>query len=294
VIVANGINPKYGQLSPYWMAASAIDEALRQIIAVGGSLKQVALLDNFCWGDTRKPEMLGALVEAAQACYDMAKIYETPFVSGKDSLYNEFEYEGKIIAIPHTLLISAMGIMEDVKRSVSMDFKQAGDLIYVVGETKNELGASAYLDTKGFIGNNVPKVEPARARVLMEKLSKASEKGLVKACHDCSEGGIGVAVAEMAFAGGLGAEIKATLIPVSSKIDRDDFVLFSESNSRFIAEVTPENKAKFEKIMQGTVFAAIGTVNGTDKLNVSGLNGKKILSESINDLKEAWQKPLRW
>jgi phosphoribosylformylglycinamidine synthase len=128
----------------------------------------------------------------------------------------------------------------------------------------------------------------------MEKLSKASEKGLVKACHDCSEGGIGVAVAEMAFAGGLGAEIKATLIPVSSKIDRDDFVLFSESNSRFIAEVTPENKAKFEKIMQGTVFAAIGTVNGTDKLNVSGLNGKKILSESINDLKEAWQKPLRW
>jgi phosphoribosylformylglycinamidine synthase len=294
VIVANGINPKYGQLSPYWMAASAIDEALRQIIAVGGSLKQVALLDNFCWGDTRKPEMLGALVEAAQACYDMAKIYETPFVSGKDSLYNEFEYEGKIIAIPHTLLISAMGIMEDVKRSVSMDFKQAGDLIYVVGETKNELGASAYLDTKGCIGNNVPKVEPARARVLMEKLSKASEKGLVKACHDCSEGGIGVAVAEMAFAGGLGAEIKATLIPVSSKIDRDDFVLFSESNSRFIAEVTPENKAKFEKIMQGTVFAAIGTVNGTDKLNVSGLNGKKILSESISDLKEAWQKPLRW
>ncbi len=156
VIVSNGINPKYGQLSPYWMAASAIDEALRQIIAVGGSLKQVALLDNFCWGDTRKPEMLGALVEAAQACYDMAVVYGTPFISGKDSLYNEFEYEGKIIAIPHTLLISAMGIMQDVKRSISMDFKQAGDYIYIVGETKNELGASAYLATKGFIGDSVP------------------------------------------------------------------------------------------------------------------------------------------
>jgi phosphoribosylformylglycinamidine synthase len=294
VIVANGINPKYGQLSPYWMAASAIDEALRQIIAVGGNLKQVALLDNFCWGDTRKPEMLGALIEAAQACYDIAKIYETPFVSGKDSLYNEFEYEGKIIAIPHTLLISAMGIMEDVKRSVSMDFKQAGDLIYVVGETKNEMGGSAYLDTKGFIGNSVPKVKPVKAKNLMEKLSQASEKGLVKACHDCSEGGIGVAAAEMAFAGGLGAAISLKSLPVSEKISRDDFILFSESNSRFIVEVAPENKEKFEKTLKGVIFANIGETNNTGKFEVTGSNGKNIVRETIGDLKEAWQKPLRW
>jgi phosphoribosylformylglycinamidine synthase subunit PurSL len=294
VIVANGINPKYGQLSPYWMAASAIDEALRQIIAVGGSLKQVALLDNFCWGDTRKPEMLGALVEAAQACYDMAIVYETPFVSGKDSLYNEFEYEGKIIAIPHTLLISAMGIVEDVKRSISMDFKQSGDLIYVVGETKNELGASAYLETKGFIGNSVPKVDAGRAKILMDKLSKATEKGLVKACHDCSEGGIGVAVAEMAFAGELGAEINLKSVPLAEKIDRDDFILFSESNSRFIVEVAPENKNNFEKVMSGANFAGIGVVKDTGKLEICGLDGRKIVRESIDDLKEAWQKPLRW
>jgi phosphoribosylformylglycinamidine synthase len=294
VIVANGINPKYGQLSPYWMAASAIDEALRQIIAVGGNLNRVALLDNFCWGDTRKPEMLGALIEAAQACYDVAKVYETPFVSGKDSLYNEFEYEGKIIAIPHTLLISAMGIVEDVKRSVSMDFKQAGDLIYVVGETKNEMGGSAYLDTKGFIGNTVPKVEAAKAKVLMEKLSQASVKGLVKACHDCSEGGIGVAAAEMAFAGGLGTKISLKSVPVSEKINRDDFILFSESNSRFIVEVAPENKEKFEKTLKGVIFANIGTTNDTEKLEITGSNGKKIISELIGDLKEAWQKPLRW
>jgi phosphoribosylformylglycinamidine synthase len=294
VIVANGINPKYGQLSPYWMAASAIDEALRQIIAVGGNLDRVALLDNFCWGDTRKPEMLGALIEAAQACYDIAKVYETPFVSGKDSLYNEFEYEGKIIAIPHTLLISAMGIVDDVKRSTSMDFKQAGDLIYVVGETKNEMGGSAYLDTKGFIGNSVPKVEPAKAKILMEKLSQASEKGLVKACHDCSEGGIGVAAAEMAFAGGLGAAISLKSVPVSEKITRNDFILFSESNSRFIVEVAPENKDKFEKTLKGVIFAGIGTTNDTEKLTVTGSNGKKIVSETIGDLKEAWQKPLRW
>ena len=294
VIVANGINPKYGQLSPYWMAASAIDEALRQIIAVGGNLNRVALLDNFCWGDTRKPEMLGALIEAAQACYDIAKVYETPFVSGKDSLYNEFEYEGKIIAIPHTLLISAMGIVDDVKRSTSMDFKQAGDLIYVVGETKNEMGGSAYLDTKGFIGNSVPKVEPAKAKVLMQKLSQASEKGLVKACHDCSEGGIGVAAAEMAFAGGLGAAISLKSVPVSGKITRDDFILFSESNSRFIVEVAAKDKEKFEKTLKGVIFASIGTTSDTGKFEISGSNGKKLVSEPIGDLKEAWQKPLRW
>jgi phosphoribosylformylglycinamidine synthase len=294
VIVANGINPKYGQISPYWMAAAAIDEALRQIVAVGGNLQQVALLDNFSWGDTRKPEMLGALVEAAQACYDMAKVYETPFVSGKDSLYNEFEYEGKIIAIPHTLLISGMGIVDDVKRSVSMDFKQAGDLIYVIGQTKNELGGSAYLDTKGFIGNSVPKVEPNKAKALMEKLSNASEKGLVKACHDCSEGGIGVAVAEMSFAGGLGAEIKIKSVPLSEKITRDDFILFSESNSRFIVEIAPQNKEKFEKTLQGVSFANIGTTNNSNKLEAFGLSGKKVVSESISDLKEVWQKPLRW
>jgi phosphoribosylformylglycinamidine synthase len=294
VIVANGINPKYGQLSPYWMAASAIDEALRQIIAVGGNLSEVALLDNFCWGDTRKPEMLGALIEAAQACYDIAKVYETPFVSGKDSLYNEFEYEGKIIAIPHTLLISAMGIVDDVKRSVSMDFKQAGDLIYVVGETKNEMGGSAYLDTKGFIGNSVPKVEPVKAKILMEKLSQASAKGLVKACHDCSEGGLGVAAAEMAFAGGLGAQISLKAVPVAEKFTRDDFILFSESNSRFIVEIAAKDKDKFEKTLKGVIFANIGSTNATGKFEVTGSNGKNIVRETIGDLKEAWQKPLRW
>ncbi|MBN1644318.1 MAG: phosphoribosylformylglycinamidine synthase, partial [Dehalococcoidales bacterium] len=294
VIVANGINPKYGQIDPYWMAASAIDEALRQIVAVGGNLEQVALLDNFCWGDTRKPEMLGALVKAAQACYDMAIVYGTPFVSGKDSLYNEFEYEGKIIAIPHTLLISAMGIVKDVKKSVSMDFKQAGDSIYVVGATKNELGASAYLDTKGLIGNSVPKVDPAKAKALMDCLSKATARGLAKACHDCSEGGIGVAVAEMAFAGGLGAEVNLKSVPLSEKIDRDDFILFSESNSRFIVEVAPENKAEFEKILKGVSIGEIGKVKAADKFVVYGLDGRKIVNESIADLKEAWQKPLRW
>ena len=294
VIVANGINPKYGEIDPYWMAASAIDEALRQIVAVGGSLRRVALLDNFSWGNTSQPDMLGALIRAARACYDMAITYETPFISGKDSLNNEFEFEGKTISIPHTLLISAISVMDDVNRAVSMDFKKAGDLIYIVGTTQCELGGSEYFRARGFIGNSVPKVNPKRARALMDSLSAATEKGLVRACHDCSEGGIGVAIAEMAFAGGLGASINLKSVPLGEPIGRDDFVLFSESNSRFLVEVAPESKDEFEHIMRGISLAAIGQVTDSSVLEIYGRGGDRIMTKSLGELKEAWQRPLRW
>lgn len=294
VIVANGINPRYGDIDPYWMAASAIDEALRQVVAVGGSLNKVALLDNFCWGDTARPEMLGALVRASQACYDMAKVYETPFISGKDSLNNEFEFEGRIISIPHTLLISALAVMEDVNRAVSMDFKEDGDLIYIVGTTWNELGGSEYFRSLGFIGNNVPRVDPYRAKELMDSLSLATARGLVRACHDCSDGGIGVAVAEMALAGGLGATINLGAVPLGEPVDRDDYILFSESNSRFLVEVAPENRADFEGIMQASGLAIIGEVTRAEVLEVHGLDGSRVVAKSVAELREAWQRPLRW
>ncbi|MFC1934655.1 AIR synthase-related protein [Chloroflexota bacterium] len=294
VIISNGINPKYGEIDPYWMAASAIDEALRQIVAVGGSLRRVALLDNFCWGNTDRPDMLGALVRTAQACYDMATIYETPFISGKDSLYNEFEFEGETISIPHTLLISALSVMEDISCAVSMDFKKAGGLVYIVGTTQNELGGSEYFRAHAFTGNNVPKVNPQRAKDLMDCLSLAMKKGLVRACHDCSEGGIGTAIAEMAFAGGLGATIRLKSVSLGEPIDRDDFILFSESNSRFLVEVAPQDKKEFEEIMSGTSFAAIAQVTDSEVLEVYGLNGKKVVAALLGELKEAWQRPLRW
>jgi phosphoribosylformylglycinamidine synthase len=224
----------------------------------------------------------------------MATAYETPFISGKDSLNNEFESNGRIISIPHTLLISAISVMEDVNRAVSMDFKKAGDLIYIAGTTQNELGGSGYFGTHGFIGNNVPKVNPRRARELMGRLSLATEKGLVRACHDCSDGGIGVAIAEMAFAGGLGATISLKSVPLGEPVDRDDFILFSESNSRFLVEIAPESKDEFEQIMSGTSLAAVGQVTGSGVLEVYGVDGRKVVATPINELKEAWQKPLRW
>jgi phosphoribosylformylglycinamidine synthase len=294
IIVSNGINPKYGDIDTYWMAASAIDEALRQVIAVGGTLEEVALLDNFCWGNPEKPDRLGGLVRAAQACYDTAIVYGTPFISGKDSLYNEYETGKESICIPPTLLISAMAVMDNVDKVVSMDSKRAGDLIYIIGATYKELGGSHYYAIRGHVGNSVPKVYPEKGKKLMNALSLAMNKGLVKACHDLSEGGIGVAAAEMAFAGGLGMTIYLKDVPLAESIERDDFILFSESNTRFITEVAPEKKKDFEKAMSGIDFAEIGQVMDNKKFEVYGRNGKVVLTASIAELKEAWQKPLRW
>ena len=294
VIVSSGICPSYADIDPYWMAASAIDEALRQIIAVGGDLEKTALLDNFCWGRADRPEMLGALVKSAQACHDMSLAYGTPFVSGKDSLNNEFEVEGKPIAIPHTLLISAMSVMPDTRKAMSMDFKEAGNSIYMLGETYAELGGSEYFKSNGFVGNRVPRVDAVRSRNTMEHLAKAIGGGLVRACHDCSDGGLAVALAEMAFAGDLGASVSLKSVPVGETMDRDDFVLFSESNSRFLVEVAQEKRNDFENAMRGCSCARIGEVTDSRAVEVIGLGGAKILSADVADLKEAWQEPLRW
>jgi phosphoribosylformylglycinamidine synthase len=261
---------------------------------VGGSLDEVALLDNFCWGNPEKPDRLGALVRAAQACYDIASVYGTPFVSGKDSLYNEYETGKETICIPPTLLISGMGVMEDIGKAVTMDCKQAGDLIYIVGATYKELGGSHYYAVRGYVGNSVPKVHPEKGKALMNALSAATKKELVKACHDLSEGGIGVAAAEMAFAGGLGMKIDLKNVPLAETIDRDDFILFSESNTRFLVEVAPKDRREFEKALSGADFAKIGEVTKGKKLEVFGRNGKVILIADIGELKESWQQPLRW
>lgn len=299
VILSNGINPKYGEIDPYWMAASCIDEALRQVIAVGGDLNEVALLDNFCWGDTDQPSVLGSLVRAAYGCYDTAKGYGTPFISGKDSLHNEYIIDNRRVSIPGTLLISAMGVVEDVTKTITMDFKRPGGLIYVVGETYDELGGSHYYALNGLLGNYVPTVNTQRGRILMGKLSAAIKKGLVNACHDCSEGGIGVAAAEMAFAGGYGAQINLAKVPFKPRykkqgVRRDDYVLFSESNSRFVVEVSEANRKNFERAMKSVRIGLIGKVCEEEDFTVYGLGGKTVVKVTSGELKEAWQRPLKW
>ena len=264
------------------------------LVAVGGSLRHTALLDNFCWGNVKDRQSLGALVKASRACYDMSIAFKTPFISGKDSLNNEFEQDGKRISIPHTLLISALAVMDDAAKAVSMDFKKAGNLIYILGATYNEMGGSEYLAGMGYIGNKSPVVNFAASRKLMEDLSSATSRRLVRSCHDLSEGGLGVALSEMAFAGSLGAEVSLDAVPQGEITDRDDVLLFSESNSRFLVEVEPGNREEFEITMRGNVFAAIGSVNPSDVLEVRGLKGETVISLPLRTLKESWQKPLRW
>ena len=292
VIVSNGMNPKYGDIDPYHMASSAIDEALRQVVSVGGSLEEVALLDNFSWGNTSKPECLGGLVRASRGCYDIALYYGTPFISGKDSLNNEFKTEDKTIAIPPTLLISAICVMPDVSKAISMDVKTPGNLIYIIGMTKNELGGSHYYYTHGFVGNSVPKVDTETAKRTMDLLANATGKGLVRSCHDCSEGGIAVTAAEMSFAGGYGMELDLSQVPVEEGIVRDDVVLFAESNTRFVVEVEQQKQREFEATIEGTSYGRIGKVVENDMFTVLSMSGEKVISEKIADLKEAWQATL--
>jgi phosphoribosylformylglycinamidine synthase len=291
IILSCGINPRYGLIDPYWMAASCIDEALRQIISCGGDLSRVAILDNFCWGNTDKPDRLGTLVRAALGCYDIAKAYEVPFISGKDSLNNEYKVGDKSISIPPTLLISAIAIMEDVNKAISMDVKKSGDLIYIIGMTRDELGGSHYLMINGLIGNNVPEVRIEESKLLMDRLSEASKKGLIRAMHDLSEGGLGVAAAEMAFSGGLGIEITLKAVPFQGEKKRDDIILFSESNSRFLVEVKKEDSKKFESILKGSNFGLIGEVNDTKNFKVKGLSGEMVIDIRIDELKRVWQMP---
>ena len=294
VIVANGINPKYSDVDPYISAASAIDEALRNVIAVGGTLEKTALLDNFCWGNPDKPDRLGALVRSAKACYDIATAYGTPYISGKDSLYNEYRdtTTGEQRAIPSTLLISAICVMPDISKAITMDIKSPDNLIYVVGNTYAELGGSHYFDIHGYIGNTAPSVRTSDGKLTMETLSSAINHGLVRSCHDCSEGGIGVAAAEMAFAGGFGMTLNLSNVPTGEDITDDDFLLFSESNSRFLVEIEPKNQTTYEKHMEGIPIGCIGKVTDSPAFIVYGLTQNRVVNSSIETLKTAWQTPL--
>ncbi len=294
LVLSCGMNPKYSDIDPYHMAASAIDEALRNQVAVGGSLRQVALLDNFSWGNTDKPDRLGALVRAARACYDVATVFGTPFVSGKDSLNNEYQSGGQTIVIPHTLLISALGVIEDVRKCITMDFKSPGNLIYIIGLTKQELGGSHYYALHGETGSSVPQVDAQTARQTFKALSSAIGAGLVRACHDLSEGGLAVSLAEMAFSGEVGVVVNLAEVPFEGENRRDDFILFSESNSRFLVEVEPQNKEAFEQALSGVTCAQIGQTASDQQVVVTGLGGAAVVDEKLSGLKAAWKEPLAW
>jgi phosphoribosylformylglycinamidine synthase II len=296
VILANGIAFRYGDLDPYWMAACAVDEVVRQVVAVGGSLDRLAILDNFCWGDPTRPEVLGSLVRAALGCSDAALAFGTPFISGKDSLYNEYRWLDRTIQIPGTLLISGLGVVEDARRVISMEAKRPGDFLYIVGWTRKELGGSAYYDLLKIQGGEVPRVDFEKAPRQLRTLADAIRCGWVRAAHDCSEGGVAVAAAEMAFSGGLGLTLDLRSLPLEGDREekwREDEALFSESASRLLVEVPPEHRKDFEEVLAGFPVGCLGRFDATDIFRVIGFDGRPILEVGLDTLRQAWMEPFR-
>jgi phosphoribosylformylglycinamidine synthase len=300
VVVAHGICPRYSDIDTYHMTACAIDEAIRNAVAVGADIDNLAGLDNFCWCDPVKSAKtpdgeykLAQLVRANMAIYDYTTAFGVPCISGKDSMKNDYQIGQTKISIPPTILYSVIGGIKDVRKAVTMDAKKPGDLVYIIGETKDELGGSEWLALHNFIGNSVPRVNALSAIKIYRVLHKAIQQGIIASCHDCSDGGLAVALAEVSIAGRLGIDIDLRSVPYRGK-KRNDYILFSETASRFVVTIHPEDKRKFDKIMAGNIKGLIGAVTDRDLLQMTGLDGKMIIKEKINKLKEAWQKPLNF
>lgn len=283
IVVSCGMNINYGKIDSYWMAASGIDEAIRNNVAVGG--RRVALLDNFTWGNPQKPDRLGSLVRACKACYDYAKSFQTPFISGKDSLYNE----SPMGPVTPTLLITAVGVTPDIRKTVSIELKEHGNAIYMIGKTYPELGGSHYYQLKGFLGNSVPKVRMEEAKKTMDLVTEAIDSSYLRSCHDLSDGGLAVAAAEMAFSSGYGIELDLRKVPRAKELSRNDFVLFSESNSRFLVEVSEKRRQEFEALMKDVVCAEVGTVKKKNVLSFVGLNGEQAVNADLGELRKQWK-----
>lgn len=277
VALSNGFNPLYGEIDPYAMAWASVDEAMRNIVAVGADPDQVAILDNFSWGNTQLPDRLGALVRCLQGCYSASLVYQTPFISGKDSLNNEYVGEdGQRHAIPGTLVISAVGIVPDVEITVTMDLKEAGNKLLVIGQTWQEFGGSHYALLYGQNGGKAPQANP-NALNMLRKLHTAIQNGWIASCHDLSEGGLGVALAEMCIGGRLGAKIALA----------ESWMLFSESLTRFIIEVKPEYRSQVEAHFADCTLSELGNVTDTPELRITIDDVAHVVS--VDALERAWR-----
>ena len=296
--ISNGILPRYGDIDAYEMSAGAFDEAIRQIISVGGRLPNIesgdgifwSVNDNFCVPDSVFDEVgnpdgkqkLAKLVQICDALYDIATYFDIPLTSGKDSMKNDLKADGQKISVPPTILYSMTAKIDDVRKTVTSEFKAAGDLVYQLGETYDELGASEFYAKYGQLGANVPKVRKEAAKELYLKVMEANRQDLIESSHDLSDGGLAVSLAESAFGGALGAEINLGSLPQDLS---NEALLFAESHSRFVVTVRPENKEAFETIMGNRAFF-LGKTGG-NQLNISR-NGQQLIQNKVDALQKAW------
>ncbi|MCH2176399.1 MAG: AIR synthase-related protein [Lentisphaeria bacterium] len=299
VIVSAGVLPRYSDVDTYHMTASVIDLSVRRIIAIGGKLGHIAGLDNFCWPDpvlsSKTPDgpyKMAQLVRSNQALKDICTSFTIPLISGKDSMKNDSTMGGKKISIPPTLLFSAISKMDDISKAVTLDSKDAGDLVYIIGETKDELGGSEYLASKGFTGSKVPQVDVPGAIAIYKAVSNTTEAELCKSLHTPAVGGLAAALAKVSIGGDLGLEIDLDKIPQESGLSISE-LLYSESNSRFIATIAPENKEKFESLLAGIAFAEVGTVTSEKDVKLSK-DGACVVKANVDTLLNNYESTLAY
>ncbi len=300
LVVSHGIVPRYSDIDAYHMAAAAVDEAVRNAVAVGGEPGKLAALDNFCWPDPVESEAtpdgqykMAQLVRANQALYDICIAYDLPLISGKDSMKNDYGKGATKISVPPTLMVTVVGPMPDAQKTATIDFKKAGDLVYVLGTTKEELGGSEYFAGLGAVGTAVPVTDFAANFALYKKLFAVIQQGLARSVHDCSDGGLWVALAESALGGRLGMDVNVALEPVGKlELEVSDLaLLFGESQGRFVVSVTPENAAAFEKLLAGSAFSLVGTVMADNALRVRR-GTRTLIDTTVDEAFTAWRKPL--
>jgi phosphoribosylformylglycinamidine synthase subunit PurSL len=305
-VLAEAINPWFSDLDTYHMTASVIDEAVRRVVAVGARLDRIAILDNFCWPDPvespKTPDgayKLAQLVRANKALYDYSVAYGVPAISGKDSCKNDSTRGGRKISIPPTLLISSLGQIDDVRQSVTAPFKCAEDCIYVVGQTREELGASAYYrmlaaeqgEWRNY-GGEVPKVDADAALRIYAAMNEATAAGLLRSATSPSKGGLAVALALATVGSGLGAKIDLAAIPVAGELD-DAARLFSESNSRFVISCRAEDAPRLEQIFDGLPLARVGAVVASGGLRITSDIAAPIAELSIDDMRREFKSTLQ-
>ncbi len=300
---AQALLPTYSQIDTYHMAACTIDEAVRRIVAVGGDPDRIGGVDNFCWPTIQYDPIdnpdgkykAAQLVRANWALRDVCTAYGMPLLSGKDSMYVDGHLKGrygethKVSALP-TLQFSCTSVISDITRCVTMDCKFAGDLVYVLGETRNELGASEYYEHFGYVGLRVPELRPETSMKLYRTLSRAIQEELVASCHGIYRGGLGVHLALVAMGGSLGMEIDLSRVPTAGA-EQDDFILYSETPGRFIVTIDPANRASLEALFGDLPYACVGSVSSGTDFVINGLAGKPVIHLPISKPKAAWKRP---
>ncbi len=303
IAISQALNPRYSIIDTYHMTAATIDEAVRKVISVGGDPDHLGGVDNFCWPSIQYDPIsnpdgkykAAQLVRSNWALRDYCLDFDIPLLSGKDSMYVDGNVEGpfgerrKVSGLP-TLLFTVCSVIKDVRKCVTMEPKVHGDLVYVVGETKNELGGSEFYQLMGHTGLNVPRVDAKELMPMYRAVARCIEKGLISSCHAVTRGGIAVHLALMAMAGKMGMEIDLQAFPTNEEL-KSHQLLYSESCGRFLITIDPGVKQELEAELSGFPFALVGRTTPHPALVIRTAHGKNLIQEEVAELKEFWLKP---